>query len=99
MTAKARGEETRARILEAAVEAFARHGYDATGVAEICQRADVTKGGFYHHFPSKQALFLEMLEQWLKGIDSQMEAVRSGPQSVSEDLMRILGLVRGVFRD
>lgn len=99
MTTQARGEETRTRILEAAVEAFARHGYDATGVAEICQRAGVTKGGFYHHFPSKQALFLEMLENWLEGIDAQMEAVRSGPETVPEDLMRMTGMARAVFRD
>jgi AcrR family transcriptional regulator len=99
MTTQARGEETRTRILEAAVEAFARHSYDATGVAEICQRAGVTKGGFYHHFPSKQALFLEMLDQWLEGLDSQIEAVRSGSQTVPEDLMGMTGMVRAVFRD
>jgi AcrR family transcriptional regulator len=55
MTAQPRGEETRNRILDAALDSFAHFGYDATSVSQICRRADVTKGGFYHHFPSKGA--------------------------------------------
>lgn len=94
-----RGEETRARILEAATEAFARYGYDATGVAEICRRADVTKGGFYHHFPSKQAVFLEMLERWLAGIDDGLEATRTGGQNVPEQLLAMTTVVDPVFQD
>ena len=53
MATQPRGEETRTRILDAALEAFARDGYDDASVAEICRLAGVTKGGFYHHFPSK----------------------------------------------
>jgi AcrR family transcriptional regulator len=56
-------------------------------VAEICRRADVTKGGFYHHFPSKQAVFLEMLERWLEGIDDGLAAARAGGQNVPEELL------------
>ena len=55
MATQPRGEETRTRILDAALEAFARDGYDEASVAEICRLAGVTKGGFYHHFPSKWA--------------------------------------------
>jgi AcrR family transcriptional regulator len=53
MRTQQRGEETHARILEAAAACFGQHGYDAVGVAEICRQANVTKGAFYHHFPSK----------------------------------------------
>ena len=48
-----RGEETRSRILDAAQGCFVQHGYDATGVAEICRSAGLSKGAFYYHFPSK----------------------------------------------
>lgn len=99
MTSYQRGEETRARILEAATEAFARYGYDSASVAEICRRAGVTKGGFYHHFPSKQALFLEMLEQWLEGIDAQLELARSGAGDVPGQLQGMSAMVRVVFQE
>ena len=56
-----RSEETRARLLEAAEACFSESGYDGTGVAKICRRAGVSKGAFYHHFETKQAIFLELL--------------------------------------
>jgi AcrR family transcriptional regulator len=99
MPAQSRGEETRTRILEAATEAFARYGYDATGVAEICRRAGVTKGGFYHHFPSKQAVFLEMLEQWLVGIDDGLEVAGAGGQNVPEKLLGMTAMIHSVFKE
>jgi len=98
-TTQQRGEETRQRILDEALEAFARYGYDATGVAEICRRAGITKGGFYHHFPSKQAVFLEMLEQWLGGIDAQLNAVRAEGLTVPQELLGMTGLMRQVFQE
>ena len=97
MSPRRRGEETRARILEAAEECFAQRGYDGTGVAEICRRADVTKGAFYHHFPSKQVLFLELLDCWLAGLDAQLEVACTGAETVPEGLRQMAGMVRQVF--
>jgi AcrR family transcriptional regulator len=99
MTTQQRGEETRTRILDAALEAFGRYGYDATSVSQICRSAGVTKGGFYHHFSSKQAVFLELLERWLKGIDSGLELLRSGAETVPEELFQMSAMVRQVFQD
>lgn len=99
MTTQPRGEETRTRILDAALEAFGRYGYDGTSVSEICRRAEVTKGGFYHHFPSKQAVFLDLLERWLEGLDSGLELLRSGAESVPEELLQMSTMVRQVFQD
>jgi AcrR family transcriptional regulator len=59
----------------------------------------VTKGGFYHHFPSKQAVFLEMLERWLEGIDDGLEATRAGAQNVPEQLLAMTTVVDPVFQD
>ncbi len=50
----------RTRVLDAAVDLFARQGYDGTSVAQVIAQAGVAKGGFYHHFASKQALLYEV---------------------------------------
>jgi len=97
VTSQQRGEATRQRILQAAQESFADQGYDATGVAEICRRAGVTKGGFYHHFPSKQALFLELVDGWLSGLDALLEAIRQGSETVPDAIMQMAGMVEEVF--
>ncbi len=92
-----RSEETRARILQSALECFARSGYDATGVAEICAAARVSKGAFYHHFPSKQAVFLTLLEDWLARLDQQMASLLAGSRSVSDGLLRLTSVIGMVF--
>ncbi len=63
-----RGTETRRRILEVAAEAFADRGYAGTSLNDLLRASGVTKGGFYFHYPSKEALALATLrhkqEQW-----------------------------------
>jgi AcrR family transcriptional regulator len=97
MTGQQRGEETRSNILEAALECFAQRGYEATGVAEICKRASVTKGAFYYHFPSKQAVFLELFNRWLEGIGEQLAEARSEATNVPEGLLRMATRAQSVF--
>jgi len=50
----------RSRVLEAAVDLFADQGYDGTSVAQVIAKAGVAKGGFYHHFASKEELLYEV---------------------------------------
>lgn len=57
-----RKQETRSRILEASGELFADHGYAATKVAEICDRADVARQTFFNHFRTKRDLLFQMFE-------------------------------------
>jgi AcrR family transcriptional regulator len=97
MTRQQRGEETRAQLIQAAAQAFAEQGYDATSVAEICQRAGVSKGAFYHHFESKQDLFLDLLDFWLQGLVGQLEIARLGASSMPGGLIRMAEEARMVF--
>jgi AcrR family transcriptional regulator len=76
ITMQQRSEETRARLLEAARKQFSSSGYDSASVEDICVEAGVSKGAFYHHFPSKQAAFLAIFEDWLAGVDKGLEAAR-----------------------
>ncbi|MEO6887262.1 MAG: TetR/AcrR family transcriptional regulator [Jatrophihabitantaceae bacterium] len=63
----------RDRVLDAAVDLFAKQGYDGTSVAQVLAQAGVAKGGFYHHFASKQALLYEvygdLIAQQLAALD------------------------------
>lgn len=59
----ARRRETRARLLNAAIEIFAEEGLQGASVEAICQHAGYTRGAFYSNFESKEQLFLEMLER------------------------------------
>jgi TetR/AcrR family transcriptional regulator, transcriptional repressor for nem operon len=55
-----RRAETRQRILTAAGELFREHGVDGVGVDAVMKEAGLTHGGFYLHFPSKEALAAEV---------------------------------------
>jgi TetR/AcrR family transcriptional repressor of nem operon len=54
-----RKQKTHERIVEAAAEAYRRFGLYGIGAADIMKRAGLTHGGFYAHFPSKDALVSE----------------------------------------
>ncbi|HEX2030936.1 MAG TPA: TetR family transcriptional regulator [Actinomycetota bacterium] len=51
------GARARARLVEAAVEAFSRRGYAEVAVDELSRAAGLAKGSFYRHFSSKEELF------------------------------------------
>src|SRR5690242_21785483 len=54
-----RGENSRAVILQAALDLFQERGYEATTMRAIADRANVSLGSSYHYFPSKEHLVLE----------------------------------------
>ncbi len=56
-------EATRAALVEAARELFAKQGYAGTATEEIIARARVSRGALYHHFRSKHDLFRAVLEK------------------------------------
>jgi AcrR family transcriptional regulator len=92
-----RSEETHASILKAALEMFAREGYEEASVAEICRAAGLSKGAFYHHFSTKQAIFLELLEEWLRGIDQRLAASRTATEDAASSLLHMAGMAGGIF--
>lgn len=61
-------EERRAKILDAAISAFALEGYDQTKMDRIAAGANITKPVLYDHFPSKLALYQAVLEALRDGL-------------------------------
>jgi len=89
-----RGIETRNTILETALDLFSQNGYDATSVSQICQGAQISKGAFYHHFSSKQELFLALMETWLANVTGLFEAAGESAQSIPEAIEH-MGAISG----
>ena len=92
-----RREETRRGILDAAAHLFAERGYDATGVAEVCARAGISKGAFYYHFTSKQAVFMALIELWLGELESSLAGTRLADQAASEWLLSMARTFRAIL--
>jgi len=93
-----RSEDTRKLIMDAAVRKFCQSGYDATSVNEICETAGVSKGAFYHHFPSKQTLFLAITDDWLKGVDGELLTGKGRSETVPQSLIRMASTLGFVFQ-
>lgn len=77
------GEETRRRILEAALDLFAARGYGSTVVREIAERVGISDSAIYRYFPTKRALFDALLEDAgpsvLSRLDFSLEELVSTP--------------------
>ena len=58
----AKSKQTRRAILDAAVEVFAQSGYRAGSLREVAQRVGMSEAGLLHHFRSKRALLLALLD-------------------------------------
>jgi AcrR family transcriptional regulator len=91
MVRQARSEATRQRIVNAAMELFAEVGYQATGLGDIIERAQMTKGALYYHFDSKEALATAIIEE---SADTALRAFRSISEPSSPALEN---MIHGVF--
>jgi TetR/AcrR family transcriptional repressor of nem operon len=74
-----RREETRQRILTAAGNLFREHGIDGVGVDAVMKQAGLTHGGFYLHFPSKEALAAEVSQSLLEKAASRWQEISVAP--------------------
>src|SRR6476659_5209256 len=64
-TQEQRRAETRARLLDAAAELFARKGFHAVSAAAVADAAGRTTGALYSHFGGKDGLLLALVKEWL----------------------------------
>ena len=80
MSMRLPAEQRRTQLLSVAVEVFGERGFHATSMDEVAEAAGVTKPVLYQHFPSKRALYRELLDD----VDAQlvnqiMEATAGAP--------------------
>lgn len=92
----------RERLVMAAVDLFVEQGYDATTVAQIAQRAGVTKSTFFRHFPDKRELLVagqETLSRLLAEGIAESPPSASPLQAVAAGLERASSAMGPVNRE
>lgn len=88
---KSTGENARDALVAVGTELMRRSGYSATSVDEICTAAGVTKGAFFHHFPSKESLAKECLGKW----QEQMATLHRSAayQTIEDPIAKVLASI------
>ena len=80
---------TKDKLLDAAYELMLSKGYVATTVDDICEKADLTKGSFFHYFESKEQLVKALLERTCEN----GKKMRAQFEEEKDPLKRIYGRV------
>ena len=88
MVSQARAEATRHAIVAAAVEQFEKTGYCNTALTDVIDRAHVTKGGFYYHFPTKEDLAGGIIEHANEALGAALRDTLAFPSPMLENLIR-----------
>jgi TetR/AcrR family transcriptional repressor of nem operon len=89
-------DDTREKLIQAAMELFALQGYATTGLAQIARQAKVLPGSLYYFFPSKEDLLLATLERRLELL--QPEVLEPIWQRLADPVERVFGLLQGYRR-
>lgn len=76
-------EAKRQHIVDLAAQVFREQGFDGASMAEICARVGGSKATLYNYFPSKEALFFEVMAQ---ACDAEFEAAHQAIDLASEDI-------------
>jgi TetR/AcrR family transcriptional regulator, transcriptional repressor for nem operon len=94
------GTATRTRILDAAESLALAQGFAGTSVDEVIAAAETTKGGFFHHFASKQALAHALVERYvtvdLELLDDLLDRAEAASDDPLDQLLRFVELQEDV---
>lgn len=94
-TQEERRAETRALLIEAAADLFARKGFHATSAEAVAAAADRTTGALYNHFGNKEGLLVALLQEWIEQTISDLTPAIEGTERLSD---RIDATWAGIIR-
>ena len=83
-------QNSKEKIIEAAIEVFFEKGFDAASMRAIAEKAGLTKPMIYYHFKNKEALYIALLEENLALFCQQLEillATRAHPRAILSSLI------------
>jgi AcrR family transcriptional regulator len=86
-----KSEETRRRILAAALRVFREHGFEAATMREIAAAAGVAVGAAYYYFDSKDALVMAFYEQAQEEMAPALEGILAASRTLEQRLRGIIG--------
>jgi AcrR family transcriptional regulator len=100
-----KSDETRERIVNAALTLFRERGFDATTMREIADAAKVATGAAYYYFPSKDAIVIEFYRNASEAMQARIEAALEGVKGLEQRLTKLISVKldhfapnRGVLR-
>lgn len=93
------GTATRTAIMDAAEELFLERGFGGTAIDEILARTGMTKGAFFHHFPSKQDLAHALIDRYAALDLGHLDAKMARAEELSSDPLQQLLVFVSLFRE
>jgi TetR/AcrR family transcriptional regulator len=86
-----RPTDTRDRVLQVAQALFAERGYRGTSLRDIAKRIGIKAPSLLHHFPSKQQLYLAVLDKMFESLEDAANAIAWGRESRQERMRQAIG--------
>jgi AcrR family transcriptional regulator len=97
MARQVRSEATRRKILDAAVDVFNEVGYATADRGAIIERTGMTKGAFYHHFDSMEALASAIIEEGAKLVVTELGAMSDSFSPALENILHSTFITADLF--
>lgn len=88
---------TREKLMRSARKLYLGHGYSAVSVEKIAADCDLTRGAFYTHFRSKEAIYIELVEADVGKVLPGLVAVIEGARTRDEAIDVVCGWADGRF--
>ena len=88
------------KILECALQLFSEKGYESVGIAELTERAGITKPTLYYFFQSKEGVFKAILEKYYKDFNERLKEACTyvpKPGAYYEDVYPVLKKLIGLY--
>ena len=98
---EAKSEASVAAVQDAALALFSTQGYRATSLRDIAERAELSVGNIYHHFPSKHAIYQQLIDRyWQRLLDPELPLNRIFARAnFPEDLEEMAAAIESVVSE
>ncbi len=85
--------ETKQKILNAALDLFSQKGFSAVSIRDICKVVDIKESSIYYHFKNKQAIFDELLQQFESIATELMSQLDQGSMTLPDTFEENLSML------